>query len=76
MNGWEFLETYNSFKEARASNVVILHNKKLLKEEETKLKEYPFVKAITNKNLHKEFLVKLNKELTFEREKIRLRLSS
>ncbi len=51
MNGWEFLYKYESLRKNKESNIVILYDTELLKDEQYKLSQYPFVKAVINKNI-------------------------
>ncbi len=51
MNGWEFLSRYEKLKNKKESHVVVLYSAELLEDEEKKLYEYPFVKAVMNKSI-------------------------
>ena len=51
MNGWEFLEKYNTLKKTKESHIVVLYEDELLYEEVHKLNQYTFVKDILYKSL-------------------------
>lgn len=56
MNGWEFLEKFNSLKKSNNCKFIIMSNDDLLPEEQMKLNQYSFVISVSTKNITSEFI--------------------